>query len=57
MSSTPTKDAREFFRAALDEVGDNPQLVMRNLAQGLLSLAQAIENLQGRIKVKKLKRK
>lgn len=57
MSSMPAKDAQEFFRAALDEVGDKPQLVMRNLAQGLLSLAQAIENLQRGIKVKKLKRK
>ena len=57
MSSTPAKDAQEFFRAALDEVGDKPQLVVRHLAQGLLSLAQAIENLQGRIKVKKVKRK
>lgn len=57
MSSRPTKDAQEFFRAAVDEVGGKPPLVLRNLAQGLLSLAQAIESLERGIKAKKSKRK
>lgn len=57
MSSRPTKDAQEFFRAAVDEVGGKPPLVLRNLAQGLLSLAEAIERLEGGIKAKKSKRK
>ncbi len=57
MSSNPAKDAQAFFRAAADEIGGKPPLVFRNLAQGLLSLAQAGENLQGEVKTKKLKRK
>jgi hypothetical protein len=46
MSSEPAKDAQAFFRAAADEVGGKPPLVIWNLAQGLLALAQAVENLQ-----------
>ena len=57
MTSKPAKDAQAFFRAAADEIGGKPPLVMRNLAQGLLSLAQAVENLQGAIQTKKVKRK
>jgi hypothetical protein len=50
MSSKPVKDAQAFFRAAADEVGGKPPLVIWNLAQGLLALAQAVENLQAGIK-------
>jgi hypothetical protein len=56
MSSKPAKDAQAFFRAAADEVGGKPPLVIWNLAQGLLSLAQAVENLQGGTKTKKANR-
>ena len=50
MSSKPAKDAQAFFRAAADEIGGKPPLVIWNLAQGLLALAQAVENLQAGIK-------
>ncbi len=50
MSSNPAKDAQAFFRAAAEEVGGKPSLAIWNLAQGLLLLAQAVENLQAGIK-------
>lgn len=53
MSSKPAKDAQAFFRAAAEEVGGKPPLAIWNLAQGLLALAQAVENLQAGIKTKR----
>jgi hypothetical protein len=50
MSSNAAKDAQAFFRAAAEEVGGKPPLVIWNLAQGLLALAQSVENLQTGIK-------
>jgi hypothetical protein len=55
MSSNPAKDAQAFFRAAVEEVGGKPPLALWNLAQGLLALAQAVENLQ--VGIKRGKRK
>jgi hypothetical protein len=55
MSSEPAKEAQAFFRAAADEVGGKPPLVIWNLAQGLLALAQAVENLEAGIKTQKPK--
>ena len=55
MSSNPAKDAQAFFRAAAEEVGGKPPLAIWNLAQGLLALAQAVENLQAGIKSRKTK--
>ena len=56
MSSKPAKVAQAFFRAATDEIGGKPPLVIWNLAQGLLSLARAVEDLEGATKTKKRNR-
>ena len=57
MNSQSAKDAQAYFRAAIDEIGGKPPVVLRNLAQGLLSLAEAIESLQGGVKTKNSNRK